>query len=246
MVAGMRLTRLLYAISACAVVAAASVAVAQRRVTFPLVSWPDEEPPRAIYDTVVIVSGDLYGRGVRGLVLAHGGRFDETGWKPQAEEFARAGFLVLAVRFRGDGLNPDGTPSANGSDVQNTGDVLAAAAYLRKSGAKTVDAIGGSLGGDAVGDADAKSPGTFDRMVFLGSEGGDAPEKLTGRKLYLVAQEDKSADGLRLPGIEAHYKRAPEPKKLVVVPGTAHAQYLFGTDEGPKVMKTIMDFLTAN
>lgn len=239
MVAGMRLTRLPVAIAMWVVLLAAAIASsAQRRVTFPLVSGSG------------MVSGDLYGSGAGsergGLVLAHGGRFDETSWKPEAEEFARAGFLVLAVRFRGDGLNPDGSPSANGPDADNAADVLAAAAYLRKAGVKTVDAIGGSLGGDAVGDADAKSPGTFDRMVFLGSEGGDAPEKLTGRKLYLVADDDRSADGLRLPGIEAHYKRAPEPKKLVPVPGMAHAQYLFGTDEGPKVMKAIMDFLTAN
>ena len=216
-----------------AMIAAASVCAAQRRVTFPLVSGSRT------------VAGDLYGSGTRGLVLAHGGRFDEKSWKPQAEEFARAGFLVLAVRFRGDGLNPDGTPSANGSDADNAADVIAAAWFMRKTGAKTVDAIGGSLGGDAVGEADAQSPGTFDRVVFLGSEGGDAPEKLTGRKLYLVARDDRSADGLRLPGIEAHYKRAPKPKKLVVVDGSAHAQYLFATDEGPAVMKTIMEFLTA-
>jgi pimeloyl-ACP methyl ester carboxylesterase len=158
-------------------------------------------------------------------------------------EFARAGFLVLAVRFRGDGFSPNGMPSANGSDADNAADVLAAAAYLRKAGAKTVDAIGGSLGGDAVGDADAGSPGTFERVVFLASEGGDAPEKLSGRKLYLVARDDRSGDGLRLPGIEAHYERAPEPKKLVVVDGSAHAQYLFGTDEGPAVMKAVMEFL---
>ena len=214
---------------------AAMVASAQRRVTFPLVSG------------MGVVVGDEYGSGAGsergGLVLVHGGRFDEKSWKPQAEEFAKAGFLVLAVRFRGDGLNPDGTPSANGSYADNAADVLAAAAYLRKAGANTVDAIGASLGGDAVGDADAKSPGTFARMVFLGSEGGDEPEKLSGRKLFLVADEDRSADGLRLPGIEAHYKRAPEPKNLVVVSGTAHAQYLFGTDAGQKVMRAIMDFL---
>lgn len=204
-----------------------------RRVTFPLVSGAG------------MVSGDVYGSGRRGMVLAHGGQFDEKSWKEQAEEFARAGFLVLAVRYRGDGFNPNGRPSANGSDAENAADVLAAAAYLRKAGARTVDAVGGSLGGDAVGDADAEAPGMFDRVVFLASEGGDAPEKLSGRKLFLVARDDRSGDGLRLPGIEAHYERAPEPKKLVVVEGSAHAQFLFGTDEGPTVMRVMMDFLEA-
>jgi dienelactone hydrolase len=214
------------------VVAAASTMWAQRTVTFPLVNRAAQ------------VQGDLYGSGTSGLILAHGGRFDEKSWKPQAEEFARKGFVVLAVRFRGDTMNPDGSPSAEGSDADNAADVLAAAAYLRKMGAKTVSAIGGSLGGDAVGDADTMGrPGTFDRMVFLGSEGGEHPEKLSGRKLYLVARDDRSGYGLRLPGIEAHYEQAPEPKKLVIVDGSAHAQYLFGTDEGPKVMREIEEFL---
>jgi dienelactone hydrolase len=226
------------------VVVAAIPVIAQRRVSFPLGNEAGLRPPEAMNNTVVMVAGDLYGRGTRGLILAHGGRFDEKSWKPQAEEFARAGFLVLAVRFRGDKFNPDGSPSAEGSDADNAADVVAAAAYLRSVGAKTVDVIGASLGGDAVGDADAISaPGTFDRVVFLGSEGGDEPEKLSGRKLYLVARDDRSGEGLRLPGIEAHYKRAPEPKKLVVVDGSTHAQYLFGTDEGPRVMRELMGFL---
>lgn len=218
-----------------AVAAAASAAFGQRTVTFPL------------GDHSATVQGDLYGSGTgtekRGLILAHGGRFDAQSWKPQAEEFERVGFLVLAVRFRGDTVHADGSPSAEGSDAENADDVVAAVAYLHGVGVKTVYAVGASLGGDAVGDADAMSAaGTFERVVFLGSEGGDEPEKLSGRKLFIVAREDRSGEGLRLPGIEANYGRAPEPKKLVVVEGSAHAQYLFGTDEGPRVMKEILEF----
>lgn len=217
------------------VVMTAGLAFGQRAVTFPLLNGTG------------VVQGDLYGTGVRGLVLAHGGRFDEKSWKKQAEVFAGAGFLVLAVRFRGDRLNRDGSPSAEGSYPDNAQDVLAAVAYLHRTGAKTVYAVGGSLGGDAVGDADAMSgpgtaAGTIERVVFLGSEGGDSPEKLTGRKLFLVAREDRSGDGLRLPGIREHYERVPGPKKLVIVDGSAHAQYLFDTGQGPRVMKEIMGF----
>ena len=217
--------------SAVAVVAAASAAFGQRTVTFPQGDHSAE------------VQGDLYGSGSRGLILAHGGRFDAQSWKPQAEEFARKGFLVLAVRFRGDGLNADGSPDAEGSDAENADDVMAAVAYLHSIGVKRVYAIGGSLGGSAVGDSDAMSaPGSIERVVFLGSDGGDEPEKLRGRKLFIVARDDRGGEGLRLPGIEAHYKRAPEPKRLVIVGGSAHAQYLFGTDEGPRVMKEILGF----
>jgi dienelactone hydrolase len=192
----------------------------------------------------VPVHGDLYGSGPRGLVLAHGGRFNKESWAPQARAFADAGFTVLAIGFRGDTVNKDGSPSAEGSDADNAADVLAGVRYLHSLGLKSVSAIGASLGGDAVGEADAAAnPGEFDRVVFLGSEGGDHPEKLTGRKLYIVARDDTSGDGLRLPGIEAHFARAPQPKKLVVLDGTAHAQFLFGTDQGPRVMNEILHFL---
>jgi pimeloyl-ACP methyl ester carboxylesterase len=192
----------------------------------------------------VAVHGDLYGSGPRGLLLAHGGRFNKESWAPQARAFADAGFTVLAINFRGDTVNKDGSPSAEGSDADNAADVLASVRYLHSLGLKSVSAIGASLGGDAVGNADAAaSPGEFDRVVFFGSEGGDNPEKLTGRKLYIVARDDASSYGPRLPGIQDHYARAPQPKKLVLVEGTAHAQFLFGTDEGPQVMKDLLEFL---
>jgi pimeloyl-ACP methyl ester carboxylesterase len=192
----------------------------------------------------VPVHGDIYGSGPRGLLLAHGGRFNKESWALQARAFADAGFTVLAINFRGDTVNKDGSPNAAGSDADNAADVLASVRYLHGLGLKSVSALGASLGGDAVGEADAAAnPGEFDRVVFFASEGGDHPEKLSGRKLYLVARGDTSGDGLRLPGIEAHFARAPQPKKLVVLEGTAHAQFLFATSEGPQVMDAIVQFL---
>jgi len=212
----------------------AGAAFAQRPVT---IAVPNQSEP---------VHGDLYGDGNRGLVLAHGGRFNKESWKDQAQIFAQTGFTVLAINFRGDTVNMDGRPSANGSDADNAADVLASARYLHALGMQSVSAIGASLGGDAVGEADAQSqPGEFDRVVFLASDGGDHPEKLTGRKLYIVARHDTSGEGLRLPAIRGHFARAPEPKKLVIVKGAAHAQYLFGTREGPAVIAAIVSFLSA-
>jgi pimeloyl-ACP methyl ester carboxylesterase len=192
------------------------------------------------------VQADLYGTGRRGVILAHGGRFNKESWKKQAEILAGNGFTVLAINYQGDTVNPDGTPSARGSDEENAADVMAAAVYLRTLGMKAVFAIGGSLGGDAVGNADANLPtGTVDRVVFLGSPGGDRPEKLTGRKLYIVARDDSDGSEKRLPDITKRYERAPLPKKLVVLDGSAHAQYLFDTDQGPRLMNEILQFLLA-
>src|SRR5208337_1878383 len=104
--------------------------------------------------------------------LAHGGRFNKDSWQKQAPVLARAGFLVLAINFRGDRPNPDGSPGSYGTDEENATDVLAAVAWLHQTGVTSISAIGGSLGGDAVGNAEAQSPaGVFDRMVFLASEG---------------------------------------------------------------------------
>ena len=156
---------------------------AQRHLSIPVADAPSGKGAQ--------IQADLYGGGNRAVVLAHGGRFNKDSWRKQAPILARAGFLVLAINYRGDTFNADGSPSALGSDDDNAIDVQAAAAYLKAIGAKSVAAIGASLGGDAVGDAEARSPaGIFDKMIFLGSEGGDAPEKLRGRKLFIVARDD--------------------------------------------------------
>src|SRR5208282_5771283 len=124
---------------------------------------------------------DLYGKGDRGLVLAHGGRFTKESWRKQAEVFAEAGFRVLAIDFRGYGQSVPGSQTA---DWKHYPDVLAAVRYLHNAGAKSVSIVGASMGGDAAGDAAAESnPGEIDRIVFLGSEGGDSPERIKCRKL---------------------------------------------------------------
>jgi dienelactone hydrolase len=210
-----------------------SVAFGQKPVTFQLLDGQGQ------------IQADLYGHGTRGVVLAHGGQFNKESWKKQAETLADSGFLVLSVRFRGDGFNPNGSPGALGSTADNAADVLAAVSYLHHAGAKTVSAVGASMGGDAVGEADAASkPGNFDRIVLLGSSGGDFPEKLNGRKLFIVARDDRNSDGLRLPEISKHYERAPQPKKLVTLEGSAHAQFLFDTDQGQRLMDEILRFLS--
>lgn len=208
-------------------------------------AWAQREVSIPVAGTAAHIDADLYGSGERGVLLAHGGRFHKESWRAQAQQLAASGFLVLAIAFRGDGFNPDGTPAALGSDEDNATDVLAGANYLRSLNVKSLAAIGASLGGDAVGNAQARST-VFDRMVFLGSEGGSAPERLVGSKLYLVARDDASGSGPRLPGITAHFDRAPQPKRMLVVEGKAHAQYLFATDQGPRVLQEILSFFAEN
>ena len=58
------------------------------------------------------------------------------------------------------------------------------------------------------------------------------------------ARDDVSGEGPRLPGIRASYEKAPQPKELIILDGSAHAQFLFETDQGERVMREILRFLS--
>ena len=188
------------------------------------------------------IAAELYGKGDRAVVLAHGGRFNKESWREQARELVNAHFRVLAIDFRGFGHSTG--PKEVEPAYEN--DVLAAVHYLKARGAKTVSVVGGSFGGSAAGDASIKgSPGEIDRIVFLGAAPNLSAEKLRSRSLFIVARDDSNGAGPRLPGIRAQYEKAPQPKELIVLDGSAHAQFLFQTDQKDRVMREILRFLTA-
>ena len=125
-------------------------------------------------------------------------------------------------------------------------DVLATVRYLRENGAKRVSVVGGSMGGGAAGDASiASQPGEIDRLVLLGAAPNGPAEKLKSSTLYIVARDDADSDGPRLPQIRKQYEKSPQPKELIVLDGSAHAQFLFQTDQGERVMREILRFLSA-
>jgi dienelactone hydrolase len=102
------------------------------------------------------------------------------------------------------------------------------------------------MGGAAAGDACIEAQlGEIDRVVFLGAAPNGPAEKLKCAALFIVARDDASGDGPRLPGIRAKYEKTPEPKELIILDGSAHAQALFETDQGDRVMREILRFLTA-
>ncbi len=210
----------------------ASLAAAQEHVSFPTADKG-------------LIYADVYGTGNRGLVLAHGGRFTKESWARQAPAFVAAGFRVLAFDFRGIGQSRGpGQSDLYTAPLQL--DVLAAVRFLRETGCKSVSVIGGSMGGAAAGDASiASPPGEIERLVFLGAAPNGPADKLHSATLFIVARNDSSGDGPRLPGIRAQYEKAPQPKKLIIVEGSAHAQFLFGTAQGDRVMREILRFLSS-
>ncbi|MBV8903839.1 MAG: hypothetical protein JOZ22_09395, partial [Acidobacteriia bacterium] len=95
------------------------------------------------------------------------------------------------------------------------------------------------------GDASIKAArGEIDRIVFLGAAPNLPAEKLKSRALFIVARDDANDAGLRLPGIRAQYEKTPGVKELIVLDGSAHAQFLFQTDQSARVMHEILRFLS--
>jgi alpha/beta superfamily hydrolase len=185
------------------------------------------------------IYADQYGDGNSGVVLAHGGRFNKESWERQARVLAQAGFRSLAIGFRGYGR------SQGGGNEDYHFDVLAAAAYLRDTGATTVSVVGASFGGWAAARAACAAPGGIDRLVLLSASSIDYPECMGGRKLFVSTRNDIIGDGLpRFPLIQELYKKALGPKELLVLEGEAHAQHIFDTEEGERLMREILRFLS--
>jgi len=191
------------------------------------------------------IAADLYGAGARGVVLAHGGRLTKADWAPQARILAARGFRVLAFDFRGFGESPLPPPALQG-DGALPFDVLAAVRYLHSHGAQTVAVLGASFGGSAAADASAASaPGEIDRVILLAHGSSSHPELIKGRKLFIVGRDDTDGSGtVRLTEMRKDYERVPPPKQFLILKGSAHAQFLFRTDQGERLMNEILKFLS--
>lgn len=192
-----------------------------------------------------LIYANLYGKGDRGVVLAHGGRFNKESWEQQARVLVKAGFRVLAIDFRGYGQSK-GPGQADPLSAPLHFDVLAAVRYLRKTGAQTVSVVGGSMGGAAAAQASVEAkPNEIDRVVLLASS-ITKPEQMKGRKLFILTRDDYSGDSKipRLPRIRECYEKTPGPKELVILDGSAHAQLIFETGQGERLMREILRFLS--
>ena len=192
------------------------------------------------------IQADIFGKGEHGVILAHGGRFNKDTWTNQVDALIEAGFTVLALNFRGYGLSR-GPGDEAVMDAPLYKDILGAAEFMKEKGVKTVSVLGASLGAGAAMDAAIKAPEKFRCLVLLAGGGGALPpEQLQGRKLFLIARNDPGSDGrLRMDTLMPYYKKVPEPKRLQILEGSAHAQFLFQTDQAQSVLKEIIEFLKA-
>lgn len=183
-----------------------------------VVACGDEEPTSS---TAASNDGALtWGDGDYGVVLAHGAAFDAASWEDQATAIAEQGATVVAVE--------DISPEAIAAAVQD----------LQDDGHPNVALVGGSAGADAILSLAAEQPDLPDQLVLLSPntvvEGlGDEP------KLFIASEDEPGADiPQRLLDV------APgDDNEMLLVPGSAHAQNVFDTDQGDMVLDAMLERL---
>ena len=178
-----------------------------------------------------LIYGNLYGRGAHAVLLAHGAVFDKESWDHLAQRLSAEGHQVLAIDFRGYGKSRAGR--VRGALEE---DILGGIAYLKDNGAERVSVLGASMGGGAVGDAITRvAPGDIDSVILLAATPTSEPERMQGRKLFIVSEGD---GGRR--SVERQFAAAAEPKALTILPGNAHAQHIFRTDFAEELTAAIL------
>ena len=202
----------------------------------------DDLPGASVPEEIAFSTSDgaeihahLYGAGEHAVVLAHGAVFDKESWQPLANDLSDRGLQVLALDFRGYGRS---TPAGERTELWR--DVLGAAALLQQLGAERISALGGSMGGGAVARASVESPaGTFHKLVLLAAAPIQEPERMKAEAfLFLVSREERL-----LPRVQQQFEQAPDPKRLEILEGSAHAQHIFRTDQAETLTRLIVEFL---
>lgn len=175
------------------------------------------------------------GKGL-GVVFAHGAVFDKSSWYPLAWRLKRLGITSLSIDFRGYGASRGGRGGGLADDV------LGAVTYLEQQGARRIALVGGSMGAAAVLGALQRSGDPRIRVVVLLAPAGGAPLQYPKlRKLFVVSEGDTYRAA-----VQRLYQDSAPPKTLDLIPGSAHAQHLFSTSQGPALTQRIVDFLRAS
>lgn len=183
------------------------------------------------------IFANVYGKGDHAVVLAHGVVFNKESWDTLARRLSEKGLKVLALDFRGYGKSKAGSKGSNALYE----DILAAIRYLHGEGAISVSLIGGSMGGGASAQAAVEvSEGEINRLILLSPVPIQNPEKIKGNKLFIASEDEGLA-----PKVRQQYEKASEPKKLVLLPGEAHAQNIFKTAHAEVLTNLILEFLSA-
>jgi pimeloyl-ACP methyl ester carboxylesterase len=184
------------------------------------------------------LKGAVLGRGSTGVVLAHTTGADRCQWLPFARELAKQGYRALVFDMRGYGAS---------SGLTNTDphlDVIAAAAELRRRGAKKIVLAGASMGGTGVvaaapvirpaisGVIELSAPTAFSRADALA-----AVKKLKRPALFVAGRDDGDFPAATR---SLYRAAATKDKKLHIAPSSWHGVDLVFL---PAVKKLVLNFI---
>jgi pimeloyl-ACP methyl ester carboxylesterase len=164
----------------------------------------------------------VWGEGDYGVVMAHGASYDAASWEEQGQRIAENGMMALAPE--------DTSPES----------LLASIGYLKEErGVRGVALMGGSAGGSAVLRAAKENPEAANQLIVLSAAGevsGLGPEP----KLFVASEgEGGFAEEARRMAREA----PGDQNEALILPGDAHAQAIFQTEEGDRLMRAILERL---
>ncbi len=153
-------------------------------------------------------------------MLAHGAAFDAASWEDQATAIADAGATVVAV----EDISPEG--------------IAAAVEQLRADGVADVALVGGSAGADGILQLLSQEPDLADQVILLSPN--SAVEGLGDQPKLFVASEDESVAEVSR---ELAASAPGDDNEALILPGSAHAQNIFDTDQGERVLDAMLERL---
>ena len=163
----------------------------------------------------------LWGDGDSGVVLAHGAAFDAESWTDQATQIAAEGTTVVAV----EDISPEG--------------IEAAVTYLKdERGIAGVALIGASAGADGILDLVSQQPDLPDQLIVL-SPNSVVDGLGVSPKLFIASEDEPVADV----STEMADTAEGDDNAALILPGSAHAQNIFDTDQAEPTMTAILDRL---
>ena len=183
------------------------------------------------------------------VLLLHDFSRERRDWEPYAPDFAARGLATLAIDLRahGESTKKNGAPlSISPRQMSDPNgfprDVEAACRWLRERARKT-GLVGLSLGGNLALLASAQ--GLADAAVIVSANAerlsplaGGRPTSARGALFIAAEQAPQRAGSAR-----TLFAAAAEPKKLLLVPGSAHNFVLFS--EHPEARAAMLDWLAA-
>lgn len=154
---------------------------------------------------------------------------------PLARFLASHNFRVLAIDFRGYGKS---LPGEKGKALDE--DILGAIFYLQSAGIRDISVLGASMGGGAAATAATRADsGMIRRLILLSPVPIARPDRIRASETYYIVSREEPMAGV----IRKNYLAAPAPRHWFELPGSAHAQHIFNTNEGPELERLILQIL---